>query len=90
MTRRILTKPDPGTPDDPKNPGQNLKPNQNLNNNKEYNKNININKSTNGKAANKAAARTGDQSPVWMYTLLSLAALASGPQLWICKRRFRR
>lgn len=87
-------KPDPGTPDDPKNPGsnnpgQNLKPNQNLNNNKNTTKNININKSTNGKAANKAAARTGDQSPVWMYTLLSLAALAVIAAV-ICKRRFRR
>ena len=88
------SKPDPGTPDDPKNPGsdnpgQNLKPNQNLNNNKNTTKNININKSTNGKAANKAAARTGDQSPVWMYTLLSLAALAVIAAV-ICKRRFRR
>ena len=87
-------KPDPGTPDDPKNPGndnpgQNLKPNQNLNNNKNTTKNININKSTNGKASNKAAARTGDQSPVWMYTLLSLAALAVIAAV-ICKRRFRR
>lgn len=52
-------------------------------------KNININKSTNGKASNKAAARTGDQSPVWMYTLLSLAALAVIAAV-ICKRRFRR
>ena len=69
-------KPDPGTPDDP-------------NNNKNTTKNININKSTNGKAANKAAARTGDQSPVWMYTLLSLAALAVIAAV-ICKRRFRR
>lgn len=71
------------------NPGQNLKPNQNLNNNKNTTKNININKSTNGKASNKAAARTGDQSPVWMYTLLSLAALAVIAAV-ICKRRFRR
>ena len=87
-------KPNPGKPDDPKNPGsdnpgQNLKPNQNLNNNKNTTKNININKSTNGKASNKAAARTGDQSPVWMYTLLSLAALAVIAAV-ICKRRFRR
>ena len=87
-------KPDPGTPDGPKNPGsdnpgQNLKPNQNLNNNKNTTKNININKSTNGKASNKAAARTGDQSPVWIYTLLSLAALAVIAAV-ICKRRFRR
>ena len=52
-------------------------------------KNININKSTNGKVSNKAAARTGDQSPVWMYTLLSLAALAVIAAV-IYKRRFRR
>ena len=87
-------KPNPGKPDDPKNPGidnpgQNQKPNQNLNNNKNTTKNININKSTNGKVSNKAAARTGDQSPVWMYTLLSLAALAVIAAV-ICKRRFRR
>ena len=75
--------------EDPENPGQNLKPNQNLNNNKNITKNININKSTNGKVSNKAAARTGDQSPVWMYTLLSLAALAVIAAV-ICKRRFRR
>ena len=31
----------------------------------------------------------GDQSPVWMYTLLSLAALAVIAAV-ICKRRFRR
>ena len=92
-TYTIQDKDDPENPNPENpgsdNPGQNLKPNQNLNNNKNTTKNININKSTNGKASNKAAARTGDQSPVWMYTLLSLAALAVIAAV-ICKRRFRR
>lgn len=91
-TYTIQAKDDPENPNPENpgsdNPGQNLKPNQNLNNNKNTTKNININKSTNGKASNKAAARTGDQSPVWMYTLLSLAALAVIAAV-ICKRRFR-
>ena len=92
-TYTIQDKDDPENPNPENpgsdNPGQNLKPNHNLNNNKNTTKNININKSTNGKASNKAAARTGDQSPVWMYTLLSLAALAVIAAV-ICKRRFRR
>lgn len=85
-------KPNPGKPDDPKTPGidnprQNQKPSQTTTDT--ANKKVTKTKSSTGKTADRTAAKTADKSPVWMYTLLSLAALAAIAAV-ICKRRFRR